>query len=121
MADKKDKKKFVKGFVYIIPLARVYWGRRTNRADRAIKLIREFVKKHTKADKVIIYNDVNNYVWSRSREKPPRRIKVVVTVYEEEPEEEEEEKKKITIARVRLADESLKPGPYTPKSIASQK
>ncbi len=119
MADDK-KKKFVKGFVYVIPLARVYWGRRTNRADRSVKLVREFVKRHTKADKVVIYNDVNNYIWSRSREKPPRRIKVVVTVYEEESEEESEEEKKITVARVRLADKSLKPGPYTPKSTAKQ-
>ncbi len=115
MADEKEK--FIKGFVYVIPLARVYWGRRTNRADRAIKLIKRFVARHTKADRVIIGNDVNMYVWSRSREKPPRRVKVVVTIYEVEGEEEEE---KIKVAKVRLAGPNLKPGPYTVKSASKK-
>ena len=70
----KDKREMV----YVIPLGRVYWGRRTNRAARAIKLIRRFIARHFGVDpsKVKIYNEVNEYVWSRSIEKPPRRIKV---------------------------------------------
>jgi len=64
--------------IYTIPLRRVYWGRRTNRADRAIKLIRKFVSRHFGVERVIIDNTVNEYVWSRSREKPPPRITVRV-------------------------------------------
>ena len=64
--------------IYTIPLRRVYWGRRTNRADRAIKLIRKFVSRHFGVERVIIDNTVNEYVWSRSREKPPSRITVRV-------------------------------------------
>jgi large subunit ribosomal protein L31e len=100
-------------WVYVINLSRVYWGRRTNRADRAIRLIRRFVQRHTKADKVLIDNEVNMYVWRRSREKPPRRVKVLVTIYEEEGEEGEG---KVRVARVRLAGPKLKPGPYQPRS-----
>jgi len=95
-------------WVYVINLSRVYWGRRTNRANRAIRLIREFVRRHTKADRVWIGNDVNVYVWSRSREKPPRRVKVVVNIREEEGEEG-----KVRVAYVRLAGRKLKPGPYS--------
>ncbi|MEB2837294.1 MAG: 50S ribosomal protein L31e [Desulfurococcales archaeon] len=98
-------------FVYVIPLKRVYWGRRTNRADRAVRLLREFVKRHTKADRVVIMNEVNNYIWSRGREKPPRRVKVVVTLREEEGEEEKEK-----VAIVRLASDKLKPGPLEVKA-----
>ena len=114
MAD-KEKGKLVKAFVYIVPLKRIYWGRRTNRADRAVRFIRRFVARHTKADRVLIMNEVNNYVWSRSREKPPRRVKILVTVYEE-TEEEGEEKKTVRVARVRLAPKNAKPGPFTLKS-----
>jgi len=64
--------------IYTIQLRRVYWGRRTNRADRAIKLIRKFVSRHFGVERVIIDNTVNEYVWSRSREKPPSRITVRV-------------------------------------------
>ncbi len=115
MAEKKDR--LVKGFVYIVPLSRVYWGRRTNRADRAVKLLKRFVARHVKADRIIIYNEVNNYIWSRGREKPPRRVKILVLVYEVEVEEEEE-KKKITVARVKLAPKELKPGPFQPATVA---
>ncbi|ABM81417.1 50S ribosomal protein L31e [Hyperthermus butylicus] len=70
----KDKKEAI----YTIPLSRVYWGRRTNRAARAIKLVRKFIARHfgVKEEDVIIHNNVNEYIWSRSIEKPPRRVTV---------------------------------------------
>ena len=70
--------------IYTIPLRRVYWGRRTNRADRAIRLIRKFVSRHFGVGRVIIDNTVNEYIWSRSREKPPPRITVRVIKIDEE-------------------------------------
>ncbi len=70
---------------YVIPFYRVYWGRRKNRAKRAIKLIRKFVARHfKKAERIYIDNAVNEYVWSRSIEKPPRRVRVII---EFDPEE----------------------------------
>lgn len=96
--------------VYVIPLDRVYWGRRSNRADRALRLIKRFVLRHTKADRVSIMNDVNNYVWSRGREKPPRRVKVIVSIVEEE-----EEGGKVRKAVVRLAGRRVPVGPYAPR------
>jgi large subunit ribosomal protein L31e len=68
--------------VYVINLSRVYYGRSTNRAKRAVDLIRRFVSRHAKVppDSVVILNDVNNFVWSRGIKKPPRRVKVLVTL-----------------------------------------
>jgi len=96
-------------WVYVIPLSRVYWGRRSNRASRAVKLVKSFVKRHTKADRVVITGEVNEFIWSRSIERPPRRVKVIVKV-----EEKEEEGGKTRIATVRLAGKRLKPGAYAP-------
>ncbi len=116
-----DKENVLFSAVYIVNLSRVYWGRRTNRADRAVKLLREFVRRHTKADKVIIHNDVNNYIWSRGREKPPRRITVYVRVIEtEESEEEKEKEKKLRIAKVKLAFKKRKPGIIREEKAKSQ-
>ncbi|MCS7106792.1 MAG: 60S ribosomal protein L31 [Acidilobaceae archaeon] len=95
-------------WVFVVPFGEAYRGKRVNRADRAIRLLREFVKRHTKAERVLIMNEVNEVIWERSRERPPRRIKVVVDVKTEKPEGEEKE---VRIARVRLAAERLKPGP----------
>ncbi|MEM4717177.1 MAG: 50S ribosomal protein L31e [Desulfurococcaceae archaeon] len=71
--------------IHIIPLKRVYFGRRANRADRAIRLIKKYIHRHFKeADKVVVDQAVNNYVWSRGRFKPPRRIIVEVRFNKEE-------------------------------------
>nr|MDP8002916.1 50S ribosomal protein L31e [Caldisphaera sp.]PMP60970.1 MAG: 50S ribosomal protein L31e [Caldisphaera sp.] len=97
-------------FVYVIPLKRLYSGRKSNRAKRAVDLVRNFVSKHTKIEpeNVVITDDVNSYIWSRSIEKPPRRIKVLVEITELKPEEGEGVKR----ALVRLAGERIKIGKY---------
>lgn len=74
-----SEQKSVEARIHIIPLKHVYFGRRKNRADRAIRLIRKYVMRHYKeAEKVIIDPAVNSYIWSRSREKPPRRVVVEI-------------------------------------------
>ncbi|MCE4617510.1 MAG: 50S ribosomal protein L31e [Desulfurococcales archaeon] len=86
-----DKDKEIKTVNYIVNLASVYYGRRTNRADRAVRRLKRFVERHLRKDnitKVIITNDVNNYIWSRGREKPPRKIAITVKVFKDEDTEE---------------------------------
>jgi len=98
-------------WVYVIPLRRVYWGRRSNRADRAVRLIKRFVLRHTKADEVRVMTEVNNLIWARGREKPPPRVKVVVDIVEEKGEEGSRR-----VAVVRLAASKFKPGKLEVKS-----
>lgn len=70
--------------VHTIPLKRVYFGRRANRADRAVRLIKKYVARHFKeVEKIIIDPLVNAYIWSRGRVKPPRRVTVEVRVDKE--------------------------------------
>ncbi|MEM1873443.1 MAG: 50S ribosomal protein L31e [Acidilobaceae archaeon] len=92
--------------VYVVNLRRVYWGRRSNRADRAVRLLREFIARHTKADRVVVYDEVNNLIWSRGREKPPARVKVLVELKEEKREGEEP----LKVAVVKLAPREARPG-----------
>ncbi len=84
MSSKEERKSRVTEGLYIINLSRVYWsGRR--RAPRAIRTIREFIQRHTKAERVIIDNSVNEYIFSRRYDKPPRRIAVMVSRVSSEP------------------------------------
>ncbi len=70
--------------IYVIPLSRVYWGgSRRTRGKRAIRLIREFVRRHFNAERVILDNMVNEYIFSYKIEKPPRRIAVKVIEIDE--------------------------------------
>ena len=49
---------------------------RKQRTPRALRLLNEFVTRHMKASKVWISPEVNEKMWQRGIEKPPRRIDV---------------------------------------------
>ena len=68
--------------IYTVPLGRARIAPVTKRAPRAIRILRAFIKRHMKADdedSIVISNEVNEKIWSRGIEKPPRRIRVRVT------------------------------------------
>ena len=74
---------------YTIPLSKAWLRPPNKRAPKAIKIIREFVRRHMKirqknsgeveGEKIVILNEVNEKIWSRGIEKPPRKIRVRVT------------------------------------------
>ncbi len=70
--------------IYVINLSRLYWTGRARRAPRALKRIREFLKRHTKAEKIIIDESINEYIFSRAYDKPPRRVAVRVLPVDKE-------------------------------------
>lgn len=65
--------------IYVINLRKGFINvSRFKKAKRAIREIREFVKRHTKCKEVKIDPSVNLKVWERGIKKPPARIKVRV-------------------------------------------
>jgi large subunit ribosomal protein L31e len=62
--------------IYTIPLGRAWLAPRKKRAPRAIRLIKSFIKRHMKTDSFSLNNEVNEKIWRRGIEKPPRRISV---------------------------------------------
>lgn len=64
--------------LYVIPLGDAYEASRTRRAKKAISIIRKFAQRHMKGEDVKISEGVNQVVWSRGAEKPPRRITVLI-------------------------------------------
>lgn len=88
---KKEKKKeleeeIVEERFYTIPLRKAWISQRKKRAPRAMRIIKSFVEKHMKirtevegeeeAEVLVISNEVNEKIWSRGIEKPPRKIRV---------------------------------------------
>ena len=62
---------------YTIPLRHVWVVTpRGRRAPRAVGDVRDFVSRHMKAEEVAISSEVNSAIWSRSINKPPRKITV---------------------------------------------
>lgn len=65
--------------IYTIPLRAAYYkAPRPKRANRAITEIKTFLARHMKSEagKVWLDNPVNEAVWARGIQKPPRRIRV---------------------------------------------
>ncbi len=73
--------------IYTIPLRKAYYVPRKKRANKAIRIIREFIKRHLHVDTVKISQDLNEYVWARNCEKPPRKVKVIVRKIKRDAEE----------------------------------
>jgi len=99
-AKKKEIEEIVEEKIYTIPLGRAWISPRKKRAPKAIRLIKSFIQRHMKikteveeteeeAERLVISNEVNEKIWSRGIEKPPRKIRVraakdkegVITVY----------------------------------------
>lgn len=68
--------------LYTIPLGKSYEAVRKKRTKRAVTLVKDFIMRHMKLDgedELSIDHAVNEYLWSRGIEKPPRRIRVRAT------------------------------------------
>lgn len=75
---------------YTIPLGKAWLMPHNKRAPKAMRILRDFVKKHMKLEarkegeeeeeaepkQLIISNEVNERIWSRGIEKPPRKIRI---------------------------------------------
>ncbi len=62
--------------IYTIPLRRAWISTRKKRAPKAIRLVKSFIQRHMKPEALVVRNDVNERIWGRGIEKPPRRIRV---------------------------------------------
>jgi large subunit ribosomal protein L31e len=85
--------------IYTVPLHRALVRPRKKRTPRAVHMLKAFMQRHMKPGgveaseygegRVVISNEVNERIWRRGIEKPPRRIRVravkdvegTVTVY----------------------------------------
>ena len=66
--------------IYTVPLRKAYWtGSRLKRANRAVRILREFVIRHMKPEELVIQKEVNERIWSRGIQKPPRRVRIRAT------------------------------------------
>ncbi len=91
---------------YVVPLKKdVLKAPLWRRSKKAMRVLREFLLKHTKANKVVFSRWVNEDVWKRSNKQPPSKLKVKVTMGDEEKEVKgESEKLKLSVAHVELVD-----------------
>jgi large subunit ribosomal protein L31e len=85
---KEPEENIVEERFYTIPLRKTWIVPRKKRAPKAARIVRNFVLKHMKVrleaegeeepERLVIDNEVNEKLWDRGIEKPPRKIRVRV-------------------------------------------
>jgi len=86
---KKEEEEIVEERTYTIPLSRALVRPPKKRAPRAMQLVKIFITKHMKLEmkvseeeeeeelpQLVISQEVNQKIWNRGIEKPPRKIRV---------------------------------------------
>lgn len=87
-ARREKEEEFVEERIYTIPLRRAWDVPPNKRAPKAIRIIKAFIKRHMKVvestiekgeeegGRIIIDGEVNEKIWRRGIEKPPRRLRI---------------------------------------------
>ena len=77
--EEAPKEEIIDERIYIIPLAKARRGPRNKWAKKAIRYLREFMERHFKPESLVISQEVNEAIWARGIQKPPRKIKIRAT------------------------------------------
>ncbi len=65
--------------IYVVPLAKARRGPRNKYAKKAVRYLREYMERHFKPESLIISQEVNEEIWKRGIQKPPRKLKIRAT------------------------------------------
>ncbi len=91
--------------LYTVTLGKAYEYTRTKRTRRTVSILRQFLIRHMKSVDIKISEQLNEFLWARSMQKPPRRVKIKVV-------------KEGGVVRASLPDE--KPKPARRKKVATE-
>ena len=77
--EEAPKEEIIDERIYIIPLAKARKGPRTKWAKKGVRYLKEFMEQHFKPESLVISQEVNEAIWARGIQKPPRKIKIRAT------------------------------------------
>jgi len=65
--------------IYTVPLAKARRGPRNKWAKKSVRYLRDYMTQHFKPEFLVISQEVNEKIWERGIQKPPRKLKVRAT------------------------------------------
>jgi len=77
--EEAPKEEIIDERIYIVPLAKARRGPRNKYAKKAVRYLREYMERHFKPESLVISQEVNEAIWARGIQKPPRKIKIRAT------------------------------------------
>jgi len=77
--EEAPKEEIINERIYVVPLAKARRGPRNKWAKKGVRYLREFMERHFKPESLVISQEVNEAIWARGIQKPPRKIKIRAT------------------------------------------
>jgi large subunit ribosomal protein L31e len=77
--EEEIKEEIIDERIYIVPLSKARRGPRNKWAKKSVRYMREFMERHFKPEALVISQEVNEAIWKRGIQKPPRKLKVRAT------------------------------------------
>jgi large subunit ribosomal protein L31e len=77
--EEEIKEEIIDERIYTVPLAKARRGPRNKWAKKSIRYLKEFMERHFKPEALVISQEVNEEIWKRGIQKPPRKLKVRAT------------------------------------------
>ena len=77
--EEEIKEEIIDERIYTVPLAKARRGPRNKWAKKSVRYLKEFMERHFKPETLVISQEVNEAIWKRGIQKPPRKIKVRAT------------------------------------------
>jgi large subunit ribosomal protein L31e len=62
----KENEEIVEERIYTIPLSKAWSSPKKRRTPRAIRVLKDFIRKHMKPETLLISTEVNEFLWSHS-------------------------------------------------------
>ncbi|MEM0313108.1 MAG: 50S ribosomal protein L31e [Candidatus Bathyarchaeia archaeon] len=93
-AEKREEGEVAEERFYNVPLGRAWLVPSRKRAAKAMRILIDFVRRHMKlkteemeeeaeSKKLIIDNKVNEWIWRKGAESPPRKIRIRAVKYKD--------------------------------------
>ena len=70
------KKPFEGERIYTIPISEAYKKAERRRAPYAVRLVKNFLRTHTKAEEIKLGAELNKEIWARGIKRPPKKVRV---------------------------------------------
>jgi len=62
--------------IYMIPLRKVKKAPRKTRAEKAVRLVRDFLERHMRSNEVTLDRGLNEHLWAQGAQKPCPKVRV---------------------------------------------
>ena len=72
----KENEKIVEERIYTIPLTKAWASPKKKRTPRAMRVLKDFIKKNMKPEGILISTEVNEFLWSKGIGGSPRKVRI---------------------------------------------